>query len=70
MAMEMDQGPDTSADAESAVEALRGALTAAGIVLPSLGAEYASPSLSLVTLGRVRSDVALRLAEAIRRGCR
>ena len=58
-----------TADAESAVEALRGALTAAGIVLPSLGIEPASRPLSLVTLGRVRSDVAVRLAEVIQRGC-
>lgn len=66
--MEMMQEPGT-ADAVSAVEVLRGALTAAGIVLPSLGVEYASPSLHLVSLGRVRSDIAVRLAEVIRRGC-
>nr|WP_244299286.1 hypothetical protein [Streptomyces viridochromogenes] len=53
----------------TAVESLREALTAAGIVLPSLGMDPASPSLNLVNLGRVRADVALRLAEAIRRGC-
>lgn len=55
-------------DAKEAVEVLREALTAAGIVLPSLGADTASPSLQLVTLGRVRADVALRLADAVRRG--
>ncbi|MFH9589161.1 hypothetical protein ACH4LS_28990 [Streptomyces luteogriseus] len=62
------QVPDTM-DALTAVETLREALTAAGIVLPSLGMDPASPSLNLVNLGRVRADVALRLAEAIRRGC-
>ncbi|EFL35487.1 predicted protein [Streptomyces viridochromogenes DSM 40736] len=62
------QEPDTT-DAMTAVESLREALTAAGIVLPSLGMDPASPSLNLVNLGRVRADVALRLAEAIRRGC-
>ncbi|QFQ96916.1 hypothetical protein F9278_12585 [Streptomyces phaeolivaceus] len=55
--------------AAGAVEALREALMAAGIVLPSLGTEIASPALNLVTLGRVRADVALRLAEVVRRGC-
>lgn len=55
--------------AVEAVEVLRGALTAAGIVLPSLGADTASPALNLINLGRVRADVALRLAVAIRRGC-
>jgi hypothetical protein len=53
----------------SAVETLREALTAAGIVLPSLGADTASPSLNLIFLGRARTDVALRPADAIRRGC-
>ncbi|WP_253917118.1 hypothetical protein [Streptomyces sp. MNP-20] len=58
------------ADPTSATEALREALTAAGIVLPSLATDDASPNLHLVNLGRVRANVALRLAEAIRRGCR
>jgi hypothetical protein len=62
------QGPGT-ADAGAAVEVLREALTAAGIVLPSLGSDTASPYLNLVVLGRVRTDVALRLADTIRRGC-
>jgi hypothetical protein len=62
------QEPDTT-DVTAAVETLRKALTAAGIVLPSLGADAASPSLKLITLGRVRADVALRLADAIQRGC-
>jgi len=62
------QEPDTT-DAVTAVEILRDALTAAGIVLPSLALDMASPSLNLVTLGRVRADIALRLADAVRRGC-
>lgn len=62
------QEPNTT-DAETAVETLREALTAAGIVLPSLGADNASLSLNLVILGRVRTDMALRLADAVRRGC-
>jgi hypothetical protein len=60
-------GPGTT-DAVAAVEVLREALTAAGIVLPSLGADTASPRLNPVTLGRVRADVALQLAGAIRPG--
>lgn len=60
---------ESGTTAVEAVEALREALTTAGIVLPSLGADAASPSLNLITLGRVRADVALRLAEAIQRGC-
>ncbi|MDX3133446.1 hypothetical protein PV367_27515 [Streptomyces europaeiscabiei] len=61
------QEPGTTA--AEAVEVLREALTAAGIVLPSLGTDLASPALNLITLGRVRADVALRLADAVRRGC-
>ncbi|MFJ4936360.1 hypothetical protein ACIP8U_21235 [Streptomyces pseudovenezuelae] len=61
------QEPGTS-DVTAAVETLREALTAAGLVLPSLGADTASPSLNLITLGRVRADVALRLADVIQRG--
>ncbi|MFF4182207.1 hypothetical protein ACFYZ9_03370 [Streptomyces sp. NPDC001691] len=56
-------------EAADAVEALREALTTAGIVLPSLGADAGSPYLNLISLGRVRADVALQLADAIRRGC-
>ncbi|MEU6279717.1 hypothetical protein [Streptomyces sp. NPDC047028] len=48
-----------------AVERLRTALDQAGIVLPSLAVDVASPSLRLVDLGRVRSDIALRLADAL-----
>ncbi|MFF0094178.1 hypothetical protein ACFYSF_30050 [Streptomyces canus] len=60
---------ESGTTAVEAVEVLREALTAAGIVLPSLGADGASPSLNLINLGRVRADVALRLADAIKRGC-
>ncbi|WP_073864910.1 hypothetical protein [Streptomyces sp. CB01249] len=52
----------------AAVESLRRALTDAGIVLPSLGVDNASPALRLVELGRVHADVAARLAEALQRG--
>ncbi|MGW3145043.1 MULTISPECIES: hypothetical protein [Streptomyces] len=55
-------------DAFTAMESLRAALDRAGIVLPSLGVDPASPRLGLVELGRVRADVALRLAHALRRG--
>ncbi|MFI2036128.1 hypothetical protein ACH470_15925 [Streptomyces bottropensis] len=55
-------------DPNTAVETLRAALSDVGLVLPSLGADPASPTLRLIELGRVRSDVAARLAEAIRRG--
>ncbi|WP_433448943.1 hypothetical protein ACQPXS_10055 [Streptomyces sp. CA-142005] len=55
-------------DPYTAVETLRTALTEVGIVLPSLGVELASPDLKLVELGRVRADVAVQLAEALRRG--
>ena len=65
--MTLAQQPSTT-DAVEAVEVLRGALTAAGIVLPSLAADQASPSLNLITLGRVRADIALRLADVIRGG--
>ncbi|MFI2634729.1 hypothetical protein ACH5A2_30755 [Streptomyces collinus] len=57
-------------DPYAAVESLREALTEAGIVLPSLSVDPASPQLKLVELGRVRADVAARLAEALQRGVR
>ncbi|MER6190575.1 hypothetical protein [Streptomyces cyaneofuscatus] len=57
-------------DPFAAVESLRAALTKAGLVLPSLRVDPASPALNLVELGRVRSDVAARLAEALQRGGR
>ncbi|MGJ5895165.1 hypothetical protein ACSCBZ_24895 [Streptomyces niveiscabiei] len=55
-------------DPFSAVEVLRTALDRAGIVLPSLGVDPGSPSLGLVELGRIRADVALRLAYALQQG--
>ena len=58
----LDIGPST------AVESLRAALDQAGIVLPSLAVDTASPALGLVELGRVRADVALRLARTLRQG--
>lgn len=60
--------PDT--DPHQAVETLRAALDRAGIVLPSLGADFANPDLKLVELGRVRADVAVRLARALEQGAR
>ncbi|MGX1713204.1 hypothetical protein ACWIFI_28120 [Streptomyces albidoflavus] len=54
----------------TAVESLRTALAAAGIVLPSLAVDTASPHLGLVELGRVRPDVAAQLAKALRDGGR
>ncbi|MEU6403481.1 hypothetical protein [Streptomyces sp. NPDC046985] len=59
-------------DAEAHVEALRAALTAHGITLPSLGLElpsavgsYAPP---LVALGNCNLDTARALAAALRKG--
>ncbi|MFF7437065.1 hypothetical protein [Streptomyces sp. NPDC008122] len=53
-----------------AMESLREALAGVGLVLPSLGVDPGSPALRLVELGRVRADVALRLADALRRGAK
>ncbi|MFJ6543759.1 hypothetical protein ACIQMP_24360 [Streptomyces sp. NPDC091385] len=55
-------------DPFTAMESLRTALAGVGIVLPSLGVDVASPRLRLVDLGRVRADVATRLADALRKG--
>ena len=55
-------------DPFTAVESLRAALDQAGIVLPSLAVDPGSPALGLVELGRVRAEVALRLAHALHRG--
>ncbi|MCX5399109.1 hypothetical protein [Streptomyces sp. NBC_00102] len=57
-------------DPFAAAESLRAATSEAGIVLPSLGVDPASPALGLVELGRVRAEVAFHLAEALRRGVR
>jgi hypothetical protein len=59
--------PET-VDPFTAVESLRAALDEAGIVLPSLAVDPGSPALGLVDLGRIRADVALRLAAALHRG--
>ncbi|MEU3374135.1 hypothetical protein ABZ734_27260 [Streptomyces sp. NPDC006660] len=48
-------------DPSAATEQLRASLTRAGIVLPSLGLDDGGP-YGLINLGRVRSDVAIRLA--------
>ncbi|MGW4446136.1 hypothetical protein [Streptomyces sp. NPDC004682] len=55
-------------DPFTAMESLRTALAGVGVVLPSLGVDVASPRLRLVDLGRVRADVATRLADALRKG--
>ncbi|WP_079054018.1 hypothetical protein [Streptomyces graminilatus] len=57
-------------DPYAAVETLRAALGEAGIVLPSLRVDNASPDLKLIELGRIRSDIAERLAGVLRRGSR
>ncbi|MBZ2409341.1 hypothetical protein HX747_19615 [Streptomyces sp. L06] len=57
-------------DPSAAADSLRAALADAGIVLPSLAVDTASPHLGLVELGRVRADVADQLAEALRNGGR
>jgi hypothetical protein len=57
-------------DTQAAVEELRAALDGVGIVFPSLRLDPASPGLQLVELGRVRADVAVRLARALQQGAR
>lgn len=59
---------DADVDPFTAVETLRAALDQAGVVLPSLAVDPASPALQLVDLGRVRPEVAMRLAHALQRG--
>ncbi|KOT90388.1 hypothetical protein ADK86_26130 [Streptomyces sp. NRRL F-5755] len=58
------RSPET-VDPDVATEALRDALMGVGIVLPSLAADAAS-DLGLVSLGRVRAAVAMRLADVVR----
>lgn len=70
MATQPKPKPPLDVDPYMATEALRAALSEAGIVLPSLGVDHASPGLGLVTLGTVRADVAIRLADQLRRGGR
>ncbi|MGW4519327.1 hypothetical protein ACWEO4_47590 [Streptomyces sp. NPDC004393] len=57
----------TSEDVDpfTAMESLGAALDKAGIVLPFLAVDPAVPSLRLVELGRVRAEVAMRLAAAL-----
>ncbi|MEU5343067.1 hypothetical protein AB0H18_19900 [Streptomyces sp. NPDC020766] len=55
-------------DPFTAMESLRSALDQFGIVLPSLAVDAGSPALGLVELGRVRAEVALRLAHTLQRG--
>ena len=55
-------------DPFTAMESLRSALDGVGIVLPSLAVEAGSPALGLVELGRVRAEVALRLAHTLQQG--
>ncbi|MFF4391659.1 MULTISPECIES: hypothetical protein [unclassified Streptomyces] len=50
------------------VESLRESLMAAGIVLPSLGIDPTPPGPGLVRLGSVRPDVAMKLAQVVKRG--
>ncbi len=57
-------------DPYTAAESLRAALTEVGIVFPSLRVDPSSPKLRLIELGRVRADVAARLAEALQQGGR
>ncbi|MGW4320353.1 hypothetical protein [Streptomyces sp. e14] len=57
-------------DPYAAMDDLRAALADAGIVFPSLRVDPASPELRLIELGRVRADVAARLARALQRGGR
>ncbi|WP_307814895.1 hypothetical protein [Streptomyces sp. DSM 110735] len=52
-------------DPYTAAETLRTALTEVGVVLPSLRVDLASPELQLIELGRVRADVAARVARAL-----
>jgi len=56
-------------DPFTAMESLRAALDRAGIVLPSLAVDpQGTPRVRLVELGRVRPDVAMRLADVLQRG--
>lgn len=56
-------------DPHTAMESLREALHDSGrIVFPSLSVDNVSPDLKLINLGRVRADVAMDLADALKRG--
>ncbi|WP_344049830.1 hypothetical protein [Streptomyces thermoalcalitolerans] len=54
----------------TAMKPLRAALNGVGIVLPSPAVDAASPQLRPIELGRVRADVAARLAQALQQGGR
>ena len=60
--------PHEDIDLHTVVEELRAALDGFGIVVPSLSVDYVSPGLRLIDLGRIRADVAMQLADALRRG--
>ncbi|MGV9500177.1 hypothetical protein ACWDQ0_18020 [Streptomyces sp. NPDC003642] len=64
----MAEASATEVDPFTAVESLRAALDEVGVVFPSLAVDAAAPNLRLVELGRVRVDVAMRLARALQRG--
>ncbi|GAA3028280.1 hypothetical protein [Streptomyces glomeratus] len=68
MATSTTKKSEPDVDPFAALESLRAALDDAGIVFPSLRVDPASPDLKLIELGRVRADVAVRLAGALRRG--
>ncbi|MFF2653203.1 hypothetical protein [Streptomyces sp. NPDC058045] len=62
----------TAEDSEAAVKELRGALDRAAVTIPSLGVDFGAFTYDqpLVELGRIRPDIALRLAEVISRGAK
>jgi hypothetical protein len=68
---EQDRASAVWREADSRARDLREACAPAGITLPSLGTDLSAlmSGLPLVDLGRVNSDIALKLAEVIRRGC-
>ncbi|MEU6376830.1 hypothetical protein [Streptomyces sp. NPDC046909] len=59
------ESPDV--DPFTAIESLRAALDRAGIILPSLAVDPQLSTVRLIELGRVRPDVAMRLATALNR---
>jgi hypothetical protein len=60
--------PEATVDSFAASDSLHAVLDGIDIVLLTLAVNAASPSLTLVDLGRVRADVAVRLAPAVRKG--
>lgn len=61
---------DARKEADGAAQALKDALAAAGIVLPSLRADPAGPvcGVVLVELGGARPDVVRKLTAAVKKG--